>query len=153
MDSSVSMATLLSVVTLVLTGQPITPVNVFMLLGFMSLPRYQTCLQISSGLLQATDAHASLGRIEDFLLLENLPAISCGRSEEDTSNPESKATKVTSGLSEQQAKMAKVFNPDLAKNPLKEPSILCVSNLTKRKSSDKMNLFCRILNFPQHHEV
>jgi len=60
-DSSVSMATLLSVITLVLTGQPITPVNVFMLLGFMNLARYQTCFHISSALLQGNDAHASLG--------------------------------------------------------------------------------------------
>ena len=131
-DSSVSMATLLSVVTLVLTGQPITPVNVFMLLGFMNLATSKTCSYISFGLLQGNDAYASLGRIEDFLVLENLPAISCGRSEEDTSNPESKATEVTSGLSDQQAKMAKAFNLEPVKNPLKEPSILCVSNLTNR---------------------
>ena len=132
-DSSVSMATLLSVVTLVLTGQPITPVYVFMLLGFMNLARNQTCFYISSALLQAYDAHASLGRIEDFLLLENLSAILRGQSEEDTSKLESKATKVTSDLSDQQAKMAKVFNLDLVKNSLNEPSILCVSNLTNRQ--------------------
>ena len=132
-DSSVSMATLLSVITLVLTGQPITPVSVFMLLGFMNLARHKTCLHISSALLQGNDARASLGRIEDFLLLENLPAISRGQSEEDINNLESKATKVTSGLSDQQAKMAKVFNPDLVKYPLNEPSILCVSNLTNRQ--------------------
>ena len=132
-DSSVSMATLLSVVTLVLTGQPITPVYVFMLLGFMNLARNQTCFYISSALLQAYDAHASLGRIEDFLLLENLSAILRGQSEEDTSKLESKATKVTSDLSDQQAKVAKVFNLDLVKNSLNEPSILCVSNLTNRQ--------------------
>ena len=80
-DSSVSVAALLSVVTLVLTGQPITPVNVFMLLGFLNLAKMQTCMQISSALLQANDAHASLGRIEDFLLLETLPAILPGQTE------------------------------------------------------------------------
>ncbi|XP_020607729.1 multidrug resistance-associated protein 4-like, partial [Orbicella faveolata] len=127
------MATLLSVVTLVLTGQPITPVNVFMLLGFMDIARTITCLHFSSALLQGNDAHASLGRIEDFLLLENLPAILRGQSQDDISNPGSKATKVTSGLSDQQAKMARVFNPDLRKTPLNEPSILCVSNLTNRQ--------------------
>ena len=127
------MATLLSVVTLVLTGQPITPINVFMLLGFMDLAGYQTCLHISSALLQANDAHASLGRIEDFLLLENLHTMLRSQSQEDTSNPASNATKVTSGLSDQQAKMAKVFNPDPVKNPLNKPSTLCVSNLTNRQ--------------------
>ena len=133
-DSSVSVATLLSVVTLVLTGQPITPFNLFILLGFMNLARHKTCLYISSALLQANDAHASLGRIEDFLLLENLPAILCGQSEEDRTDPVSNAAKVTRDLSVQQAKMAKaVFNPDLVKNPLNESSILCVSNLTSRQ--------------------
>ena len=128
-----SVAALLSVVTLVLTGQPITPVNVFMLLGFLNLAKMQTCTQISSALLQANDAHASLGRIEDFLLLETLPAILPGQTEEGTSNPESSSSKVQSGLSDQQAKMAKVFNPDLVINPLSKPSILCVSNLTNRQ--------------------
>ena len=132
-DSSVSVATLLSVVTLVLTGQPITPVNVFMLLGLMNLARHNTCLYISSALLQVNDAQASLGRIEDFLLLENLPAILPGQSEEDRSEPVSNATKVTGDLSDQQATVAKVFCPDLVQNLLNKPSILCVSNLTKRQ--------------------
>ena len=132
-DSSVSVATLLSVVTLVLTGQPITPVNVFMLLGFMAIARSITCLYISNALLQTYEAYASLRRIEDFLLLENLPAISRGQSKEDTSNPESKATKVTNGLLDQQAKMQIAFNPDLEKNPQDKPNTLYVSNLTYRQ--------------------
>ena len=132
-DISVSVATLLSVVTLVLTGQPITPVNVFMLLGFMNLARTQTCWNISSAFLQANDAHASLGRIEDFLLLEDLPAVLSDQTEEGTSNPKSSSSKVQSGLSDRQAKMAKVFSSDIVKNPLNKPSILCVSNLTNRQ--------------------
>ena len=132
-DSSLLVATLLSVVTLVLTGQPITPVNVFMLLGFMNLARSQTCYHISSALLQANDAHASLGRIEDFLLLENLPATLRGQTEEGTSNPESSSSKFQSGLSDQQSKTAKVFSPDLVENPLQKPSILSVWNLTIRQ--------------------
>ena len=139
-DSSVSMATLLSVVTLVLTGQPITPVNVFMLLGFMDLARYHTCLHISSALLQGNDAYASLGRIEDFLLLR-------GQSERHNSNPDSKATKVTSDLLDQQAKMAKIFNPDRVKNPLNEPSILCVSNLTNRQIERKDEFILQDIEF------
>ena len=134
------MATLLSVVTLVLTGQPITPVNVFMLLGFMDLARYQTCLHISSALLQANDAYASLGRIEDFLLLRV-------QSERHNSNPESKETKVTSDLLDQQAKMARIFNPDIVKNPLNEPSILCVSNLTNRQIERKDEFILQDIEF------
>ena len=132
-DSSASVATLLAVVTLVLTGQPITPVNLFMLLGFMNLARNNTCLDMSFGLLQANDAHASLGRIEDFLLLENLPAILHGQFEEDRADSVTNGTKVTRDLSDQQAKMAKIFSPDLAQNLLDKPSILFVSNLTNRQ--------------------
>ena len=146
-DSSVSVATLLSVVTLVLTGQPITPVNVFMLLGFVNLARSQTCLHISYALLQANDAHASLGRIEDFLLLENHPAILRGQSEEDTSNPERNAAKIASALSDKQAKMVKVFNPDQVKNPLSKPCTLCVSNLTYRQIERQDNFILQDIEF------
>ena len=132
-DSSASVATLLSVVTLVLTGHPITPAYVFMLLGFMNLAGDNTCIYISSALLQTNDAHASLGRIEDFLLLENLPAIVHGQSEDDRSDPVDNATKVTQDHADHQAKMAKVSSPDLPQNLLNKPSILCVSNLTKRQ--------------------
>ena len=127
-DSSISVATLLSVVTLVLTGQPITPVNLFMLLGFMNLARHSTCHNISSALLQANDAHASLGRIEDFLLLENLPAILRGQSEEDRADPVNNATIVTRDPSDQRA-----FSPDQVQSLPNKPSILCVSNLTNRQ--------------------
>ena len=133
-DSSVSMATLLSVITLVLTGQPITPVNAFMLVGFMDIAGLATCRYFSTALLQTYEAYASLRRIEDFLLLENLPSISRGQFREDTSNTESSSTKVTSGLSDRQAKMEiVVFNPDLEKNKQDKPSTLRVSNLTYRQ--------------------
>ena len=133
-DSSLSMATLLSVVTLVLTGQPITPVNVFMMLGFMDIARSVTCLFISTALLLAFEAYASLRRIEDFLLLENLPATLICQSKDDTSNTESSSTKVTSGPSDRQEKMEiLVFNPDLETNPQEKPSTLYVANLTYRQ--------------------
>ena len=146
-DSSVSVATLLSAVTLVLTGQPITPVNVFMLLGFMNLARNNTCQNISSALLQANDAHASLGRIEDFLLLENLQAILRRQSEENRADPVSNAIKVTRDLSDQQTKMAKVFNPDFIQNLQNKPSILCVSNLTNRQIKRQDEFILRDITF------
>ena len=127
------MATLLSVVTLVLTGQPITPVNVFMLLGFMGIAGIATCRFSSTALLQTYDAYASLRRIEDFLLLENMPTISRGQCKEDTSEPENSSTKVTSGLSDRQAKMKNVFISDLVKYPQGNSSTLCVSILTYGK--------------------
>ena len=80
------MATLVSVVTLVLTGHPLTPVNVFMLISFINLLRLSTSIFLAYGLLERYDAYVSLGRIEDFLLLENLPAISCDQATDDQRN-------------------------------------------------------------------
>ena len=131
-DSSAPMATLLSVATLVLTGQTITPVNVFMLLSFMDIAGKRIGVFLSTALLQAYDAYASLGRIEDFLLLENVPSFS-RQCTEDTINSESTSTRVTSGLSDRQAKMKKLFNPDQVKYLQDKSSTLCVSNLTYRQ--------------------
>ena len=132
-DSSVSVATLLSVVTLVLTGQAITPVNLFMLIGFMDIAGRATCLFISSSLLQTYEAYASLKRIEEFLLLEHVPAISRDRSKEDISDAQSSSTSVASGLFDRQVKQEVVFNPDLEQNLQDKPGTLYVSNLTYRQ--------------------
>ena len=56
-----------------------------------------------------------------------------GQSEEDRPDPVSIAAKVTQDPSDQQATVAKILSPDLIKNLLNKPSILCVSNLTKRQ--------------------
>ena len=124
------MATLLSVVTLVLTGQPITPVNVFMLIGFMDIARVQTCRHLSSALLQAYDAYASLARIEDFLLLENIPAISPDKSRKDTSNTQSSSSKVTNSQSGLEKKKEEVINVYHLVQNQENHSALTVSNLS-----------------------
>ena len=141
------MATLLSVVTLVLTGQPITPVNAFMLLGFMGIAGIATCRFSSTALLQTYDAYASLGRIEDFLLLENMPKYSSGQCKEDRSDPESSSTKFTSGLSDCQAKMKKVFTPGLVKYPQDNSSTLFVSILTYRQIERDDGFILRDIQF------
>ena len=131
-DSSVSAATLLSVITLVLTGQPITPVNVFMLIGLMDIAKVAACQYISTALLQTYDAYASLGRIENFLVLENIPAISRGRSRDDTSNTENNLTKASNGLPDPEKKMEALFNSHQVKVQDKH-SALCVSRLTHKQ--------------------
>ena len=125
-DSSVPVVTLLSVVTILLTGQPITPVNVFMLMGFMDIARIATCRYLSAALLQTYDAYVSLARIEDFLLLENILAISPDRNRKDTRNTRSSSSKATNGqLDPEKAK------EDLVKNQ-ENYSALSVSNLSYR---------------------
>ena len=145
--SSARVATLLSVVTLVLTGQTITPVNVFMLLRFMDIAGTVTCLYFSTALLQTYDAYASLKRIENFLLLENIPAISSGQSTEDTSNRDRSSTKVSSSLSDHQAKMKKLFNPDQVKYLQDKSSTLCVSNLTYRQIERQDEFILQAIQF------
>ena len=127
-----AIATLLSVVTLVLTGQPITPVNVFMLIGFMDIARIATCRYLSAALLQIYDAYASLVRIEDFLLLENIPAISPDRSRKDTSNTQSSSGKATNIQSNPEKKKEGVFNFYHLVENRENHSALSVSNLSCR---------------------
>ena len=86
------MATLVSVITLVLTGQPLTPVTVFMFLSFVNRLRRITCLFLAYGFLETYEAYASLGRIEQFLLLENLLGKSSDRRKEDVIKDQSKPT-------------------------------------------------------------
>ena len=71
--TSVPFAMLVSVMTLVLTGQPLTPVNVFMLLSFVNVARISLCIYLLNGTLEAYEAFVSLQRIEHFLLLKDLP--------------------------------------------------------------------------------
>ena len=65
-------ATLVSVIALVLTGQSLTPVNVFTLLSFFNLLRLGVCMNVSYASIQTYDAYVSLSRIQEFLLLNNL---------------------------------------------------------------------------------
>ena len=76
---------------MVLTGQTLTPANVFMLLSFMSVLKFDGRLNMINGLMLTYDAYVSLGRFEEFLLLENL----LEASESDESNEPQQGTKTT----------------------------------------------------------
>ena len=85
--SSTQIAAMLAVVTIVLTGQTLTPVNVAMLLSFINALRINISYLLAYGLLETYEAYVSLRRIECFLLLEDTPAISSDQtSEESTTN-------------------------------------------------------------------
>ena len=70
--TSAAMATLVAVITLVLTGQSVTPVNVFMLLSFNNVLQLSISYYVAVGLFEFAEAYTSLSRIEDFLLLDDL---------------------------------------------------------------------------------
>ena len=129
---STLIATLLSVITLVLTGQPLTPVNVFMLLGFMNLLRTSVCIELAYGLLGTYDAYVSLRRLEKFLLLDDLPSI-CSNSMEN-------------GKMDDQEEIHFVSLPDRVKN-LSKPLTLIVRNLTHNQVKRKGEFILQDVKF------
>ncbi|PFX33478.1 Multidrug resistance-associated protein 4 [Stylophora pistillata] len=71
--TSAPIATLLSVISLILTGQPLTPSSVFLILSYVNILKRSVCSELAQGFLKTNEAYVSLSRIEDYLLLENLP--------------------------------------------------------------------------------
>lgn len=72
--TSASIATFLSVLSFVLADEHLTPANAFMLLSFMNVLRISVSMILGRGLLVMFEAFVSLKRIEEFLLLDNLPS-------------------------------------------------------------------------------
>ena len=131
------MATLVSVITLLLTGRPLTPVNVFILISYINVLRLSTSTFLAYGMMEAYDAYASLGRIEDFLLLENLPAISCDEAPDEKSDSDSTLPKSNNGKREvtiEENGDDCSVNHDEVKHPDK-PFALRVSNLANKQTN------------------
>ena len=137
--TSAPMATLVSVITLLLTGRPLTPVNVFMLISYINVLRLSTCIFLAYGMLGTYDAYVSLGRIEDFLLLENVAA---GISfDEATGHKSSTGSTLTNSNGcerevtiEENGNVLSTDHDEVKKDPDK-PFALCVSNLTYKQTN------------------
>ena len=130
------MATLVSVITLVLTGQPLTPVNVFMLVSFINVMRHTVCFNLAYGFQDIYDGYVSLGRLEEFLLLDNLPSISREQNAYDRSDNDRCHSKM------QEASVA----DDQVKN-VQNPTILRVSSLTKKQIKRENEFVLQNINF------
>ena len=132
--TSVPMAMLVSIITLVLTGQPITPVNVFMLLSFINVARMSFCLYLPYSFLEAYDAYVSIKRIEDFLLLEDLPGVCQDRATDGTSNTERSASKKNRTPSDQHDNICEAPSVVIDKEEqMAKPTSLMVSILTSKE--------------------
>ena len=132
--TSVPMAMLVSIITLVLTGQPITPVNVFMLLSFINVARMSFCLYLPYSFLEAYDAYVSIKRIEDFLLLEDLPGVCHDRATDGTSNTERSASKENRTPSDQHDNICEDPSVVIDKEEqMAKPTSLMVSILTSKE--------------------
>ena len=74
--TSITIATLFSVITLLLTKETLTPFNVFVLISFNNM----LGTYLGFALLEGYEAYASLARLQEFLLLKNLRVTSSDRS-------------------------------------------------------------------------
>ena len=125
-------ATLVTVITLVLTGQSLTPVIVFTLLSFFNLLRLGVCMIVSYASIQTYDAYVSLTRIQEFLLLNNLnstnTAINHRGVREDMFSP---------GISTENQEVAilRVRNFNQHQNYLKDESFQRDIDFTAKKGS------------------
>ena len=131
--ASAPIATLVSVIALVLTGQRLAPVNVFMLVSFINLARLNTFFGLANGLLTTYEAYASLGRIEKFLFLESLHH----QATEDTSNTESGSAKLKSSLTNYYKKKEEAYTADERVKYLDEPTTLCVLGLSHKQTKQE----------------
>ena len=141
------MATLVSVTTMVLTAQTLTPANAFMLLSFMGVLRTSGMVNMTSGLMVTYDAFVSLGRIEELLLSENL--LEASESGESSEPP--KKAKCTSSnqsrsyLEKEEENTEKVFLSSEA--TVFNSTMLCVSNLSCAKTHCKVEFILQDINF------
>ena len=139
--SCVPIATLVSVISLVLTGQHITPVNVFMLLAFINVLRSATCIDFAQSFLGIFDGYASLGRIEHFLLLENLSAVSQDRLRESTIKAKSYSIRLKRSLTDHHETIKTEFRDQ------DKPLTLCVSSLTYKENKGENEFILQDIEF------
>ena len=143
-----SIPILLSVITLLLTGQPLTPVNAFMLLMFTNLLRSNICLDIAYGVVETRESFASLGRIEDFLISEDLFSISedhCLQdrrtvAERKSGKLQNDSTMSQSHVSDEDPLIDQWINPS-------KPGTLCVSHLTYKEVARKDEFILQDVDF------
>ena len=122
------MATLVAVITLVLTGHTLTPMNVFMFPSFINRIRQCTCYYLAYGFLETYEAYASLRRIEEFLISENLRGMS-NDLREDEDNTERKYMKLWSDFTKHPKKPKEAEEV----RDQEKPTSLAVSGLTHSK--------------------
>ena len=73
--STASVAAFVSVLCLLKSNWQLTPANAFMLLSFMNVSRDIFAIYLGHGFQSVFEATVSLERIEEFLLLEDLPSL------------------------------------------------------------------------------
>ena len=152
MFCTASIAAFVSVLFLLISNWQLTPAKAFMLLSFMNLSKDTFATFLGKGFQKIFEATVSLERIEEFLLLEDLPSLSSDSqvsnnfvengdmlgSDDKTSNTlleekkkQSKANKNESGL----ATESEERNQELPSSSSEQP--LVVSNLSYKMIKDE----------------
>ena len=138
--SSAPIAIFVSIITLVLTGQPLTPVNVFMFCSFMGMLRMSICTHLAYGLQETYDAYASLARIEEFLSLNGFDQ--GADSEADKSVVIFKRNNGID-LHEENEEIPAIGN-------VKKSTILQVAGLTKKQTKREDEFILQDIEFTAH---
>ena len=112
----------------------------------MGVIKFSGMLNMTSGLMVTYDAYVSLGRIEEFLLLENL----LQASESDLSNePQQKAKSTATYLSRSYLKKEEENTEKVSLSRESRelgPTILCVSNLSYAKTHHECEFILEDIN-------
>ncbi|XP_029201776.2 ATP-binding cassette sub-family C member 4-like isoform X2 [Acropora millepora] len=86
--SSSIVAAFLAILTLVGTRRSLTPTTAFVVLSFMNILRHTLCVRLPNALPITFEIWISLTRIEQFLLLENLPRLGNRKYSQEPSEQE-----------------------------------------------------------------
>ena len=123
------------------------PANFFMLLSFIGVLKLSGVIDMTSGLMATYDAYVSLGRIEEFLLLEEmLEAI----ESDERNEPQQKARSTSSSQSRCYLKKEEknTENVPLSRQATElGPTKLCVSNLSFPKTHREDEFILQDINF------
>ena len=85
-SATASIATFLSILSLVFADEHVTPISAFMLLSFMNVLKLGVSVNLGRGLQSVYEAFVSLKRIEEFLFLDDLStSMSASRFSDDLS--------------------------------------------------------------------
>ena len=108
--------------------------------------RVSTAVLLANGLLETYDAYVSLGRIEQFLQLENLSAMSRDHVTDNPSNTEKNLTKtMAEALSHDQSEMEEGSVDELKVR--NKHMTLCVSSLTYQESTRNDDFILQDIDF------
>ena len=138
--TSITIATLFSVITLLLTKETLTPFNVFVLISFNNM----LGTYLGFALLEGYEAYASLARLQEFLLLKNLRVTSSDRSsKKETEIEDENPSEMKRSSEDSQKTVGGASTAD----ELQDQKTLRVRNLAHKKMDQQDSYILRDMEF------